>query len=279
MVFETLPVPAKLLPGDVPRTAPALFASSLLLRGNSPQSFHARLRSILLAVQIGLAMILLAGGATLSQAFLKMMAADTGFQTGNIVSLRVSLAGGRYEDDTKDHQIEYSHQVLARIRRLDGVVSASASQFLPLGTHGYMGNHFKIDHSGPDFIARNIPVTPGFFETMAATFIAGRDLRESPGEGEVVVSESFVRKFMDDPRTAVGRNLSDGRKWSRRIVGVVRDMSFNGPAFVEPQMQIFPSPPVPRCLWCESPAMQANVWRHCATRSSPSIGKFQCTTS
>jgi len=223
--------------------APAMFVGSSLIRSNAPRHLTTRLRSFVVAVQIGLTVILLGGGAALGCAFLNLMRVDNGYVTTNVVSLRVALAGGNYERHTET-TTQYSHEALRRIRAVEGVLSAGASEFLPLGTSAYMSSHFKVDQSGSDFAAGYFPVTSEFFKTMGSVMLAGRDLAEVSGkpgtEMDMVVSESVARQISADPRSSLGRYLSAGKVWSGRIVGVVRDLRFDGPTGTGSQMQIFP---------------------------------------
>jgi putative ABC transport system permease protein len=224
--------------------APATFAGSSLVRSNSPRAFTSRLRAILVAVQVGLTVVLVAGGAALGSAFTKLMATDNGFVTSNLISLRVAAVGGSYEVRNSHADVVYFKEALRRIRAVDGVVSASATRFLPLGSSHYWGNNFRIDGAGRDVMALTLSVAPEFLTTMGSRMLAGHDIADSdylidPDKPEgVVVSESFARQFVDDPRTAVGRTVTHEKDVSK-IVGVVQDLNFGGPAKAGPQFQIF----------------------------------------
>ena len=212
--------------------APALFAGGALVRNSTPRKGTSRLRSTLVASQVGLTVVLIAGGASLGYAFRSLMATDNGFETRNVISLKISLAGGRYEEP--DARRAYCAEAVRRIRELDGTASVGASLFVPLGTSAYMASHFTLDQSGSPEMALILPVTPGFFETMGTRLLAGRtfvDADVKPAEKLVVVSESFARHFMDDPTTVVGRRLTGKGSWTpARIAGVIRPMNFNGPS-------------------------------------------------
>ncbi|HEY3741253.1 MAG TPA: ADOP family duplicated permease [Bryobacteraceae bacterium] len=222
--------------------APALFAGSSMIRTSSQRAQASRLRSILVAVQIGLTVVLLAGGVSLGYAFRKLIATDDGFETRGVVSLRVAPTGGRYETPTG--KAAYYNEAARRIRELAGVKAVSASMFLPLGTNSFMLFRYKIDGStGDGEPAALFPVAPGFFSTLRIPMLAGRefdpaDAARPKGDKPIIVSESYARKFVNDPHLIIGRRLvdSDG---PTVVIGVVKEIRFGGPVFSMPE-QAFP---------------------------------------
>ena len=230
-----------LLTGLLFGVAPALFAGSELVRSNSQRRSTSIIRSTLVAVQVALTVILLAGAASLGSAFRSLMQVDNGYDTRNVVSLKLSLTGGRYEKPEANEA--YRREAERRLRQLDGVVSTGTSLFLPLGTHAYMAGSYNIDRSGTAELSLTVPVGPGFFETLGTPLFAGAlPAENAEKEKQVVVTEAFARHFTDHPATIVGRTLTGRGSWTpARIAGVVQSLNFNGPAIASvSESQVFP---------------------------------------
>jgi ABC-type antimicrobial peptide transport system permease subunit len=183
------------------------------------------MRTLLVAVQVALTVVLLSASLVLGRGFLQLLGTDIGYDTRNVASLSVSLAGTRHSG--KEQSRLYSEQVLERIRRVPGVKSVSGAEYLPLATAAFSAGRFRLDRQGEPVAAIYVPVLPGFFSTMGGRLLYGRDL--GPGdEDAVVVSEEFARRF-GDAAHAVGRLVTDGRSGSPRVVGVVRALRYRGP--------------------------------------------------
>jgi putative ABC transport system permease protein len=97
-------------------------------------------RAALVVSEVGLAVILLVGSALLIRTFLAMYAVNPGFDTKNVVTMRMSMTGPKYlksmgvADTIRDG--------LERVRALPGVVLATATCCVPL--QGGYGLPFNI---------------------------------------------------------------------------------------------------------------------------------------
>jgi predicted permease len=187
-----------------------------------------RLRSVLVAVQISLTLILLGGSIIMGRSFLKMLSTDLGYRTDHVVTMSVSLAGTRQENSA----IEYYRTALERLRAIPGVESAGAIEALPLAVDGFSGAYFRMDSGKLVPYAAVIPATPDYFQTMATPIVHGRGLTavdQRSSESVGVVNQEFLRVAGEDA-SFVGRRLTfpkGGR--SVLIVGIVRDVLYAGP--------------------------------------------------
>jgi len=186
-----------------------------------------RMRTVLVAVQAALTVALLAGSLTMGRSFLKLMGSDLSFRTRNVVTATASLYGSRYEKD--HHSSAYFGQVLDRLRRLPGVESAGGADYVPLNDQGLLIIAAKLD-SGQEADAVPINVTPGYFRSIGAGIVAGRDFTDADREGAelvAVVNEEFARQTGVSVRL-LGRTMNTWfDKKPRKIVGVVRTMRFS----------------------------------------------------
>ena len=187
-----------------------------------------RLRRILVAAEVALAVVLVVGATLTLRSFSALLSVDPGLPIESQVSARVSLPAARY--GAAGQSSAFFEDVVARLRLLPGVVSAGAAAQLPLEGASWTSQFF-ID-GRPDFHGyelRHKAVTSGYLEALGVRLLSGRTLTTTDRPGAplaVVANDAFVRKHFagEDP---VGRRLS----WDppapnvmlRTIVGVVSD--------------------------------------------------------
>jgi len=218
LVFGVFPalVMARLQPApDLGRTRPGADGSRA-----------GRLRGVLIAVQVCLTLILVAGAVATSRSFVGLLRKDLGFRTDHVVTVMVSLAGSRYDTDVAKRA--YYREAVERLKAIPGVERAAAVNCLPLATTGFSGGGFTVE-GGPMTFAAVIAVTPDYFRTLGVGMAEGRefDARDTAGsERVVVVNDVFARRARDGGQLA-GRTLTmRGGKRGWKIVGVssaVRD--------------------------------------------------------
>jgi predicted permease len=182
-------------------------------------------RQSMVAAQVMLTIILLAGSVGLGRAFVHLMRMDRGYDVQGVVRVGVSLDGTTHQLDKR--QLPYFAEVLDRIRRLPWVRAASATEFLPLYASGFIGGPFGLDGRPAKRSSCLVPVLSGYFQTMGGRILYGREFTEAEvrsGAKVAVVNERFAAGF-GTPRDAVGHQLTNGGE-SREIVGVVRGTEY-----------------------------------------------------
>jgi putative ABC transport system permease protein len=214
-----------------------------------------RTRSFLVVTEVALALVLLVGAALLVRTAVALRTVDPGFDTKNVLTMRMSMSGARY---LKSEGVEQAvRDGVERVKALPGVVEASATCCVPL--EGGYGLPFVIAgrpltdgpyHGGGGWLT----VSPGYFEVFKMPLKKGRtfDARDTGRSTPVVViNEAMARLFWTkgDPlvdRLVIGRGVM--REFAdepeRQIVGVVgdvRDGGLNnepGPTMYIPQAQV-----------------------------------------
>ena len=184
------------------------------------------------AVQLALAVTLLAGAGLLVRSFMRVTAVDLGFDPHDVVTFQVSLPASY--DSTARINVFYD-EALRRLRAVPGVTSAGTVSQLPI-SGGWFSSDFKIDGvANPAWDARVYVADEGFFSTLHVPIVRGRgfDGRERLGSQRVVlVSESAARKFWPggDPLGAQVRFGASGgfERYQGEIIGVVRDIRHEG---------------------------------------------------
>jgi predicted permease len=189
--------------------------------------------------QIAASFMLLAGAGMLVKTLFALQAADSGFDTRNVLALDVPLMGaGR----TPDQVGSFYRDMMQRITELPGVNRVAMGTAVPWRDVGNAGPGFQFTAEGyaradgeEDPRAKLRTVSPGFFATLSVPMVAGRDFNDNDRRGSelvVIVSESVARRMFPNQEVVnrrvmftdpVGKfiNLSPE---PRRIVGVVRDV-------------------------------------------------------
>ncbi len=196
-----------------------------------------RLRDVLVAGEIALALMLLVAATLLVTSFLALRMQDLGFRPDNVLTAEVSLGPPRYQNGDQIRAAQRS--LVERLRAIPGVQAASAVQLRPLWSAvGYDGV-FLLDGQRAEEVGRNPVINvecamPGYFSTMGIRHVAGRDFTDQDtmtSAGVVIVGESLARAAWpgQDP---IGRRLSMNMpsspfddKWLT-VVGVVADVRY-----------------------------------------------------
>jgi putative ABC transport system permease protein len=205
-------------------------ADPLRLPAGGRASGANRLRIVLIALQAGLTLVLVAGSVLMGRTFLRLMETDLGFQTDHVATLNVSLAGTRYEANRIER--EYYRQALDRLRAVPGVESAGAVSYLPLIDNIYGAMRYSLDpaREGPAAVINW--ATPDYFRTMKTGLVKGREFTAADRAGServMIVNDTFAREL--GVEHVVGKRLWDYRgKVQTTVVGVVRTERLRGPA-------------------------------------------------
>ena len=221
--------------GLVPAVQSARTDSQLALRASSPLSGRNRMRRVLVASQVGFALLVLVIAGLLLRSFLETRTADMGFKQEGVLLAAYDLTGSGYDGATGLSVID---ELLGKVRAMPGVEAAAIANWIPLDFHGMPQTEFqltgRVRTDGGHDRALTFNVTPGYFETMGIPLVEGRDfdpLTDTAHGPQVLVNEAFVRRYIGDG-TALGRQL-ERRNRKYEIIGVVRDSLYE--TFGEPR--------------------------------------------
>jgi predicted permease len=204
-----------------------------------------RLRTLLVAGQIAMTLVLLIGAGLLIHSFVRLTSVSTGFESsgrdGVVQTVRVTLPQ-RYADEP-ERMRAFARGVLDRIQHLPGVTSASLINSMPFGRMFIQGN-FEIEGQPPSTLNAGTPkIASGYFKTMRIPLLAGREFtfQDTAAALKVaIISERIVHEFRlrqgyggqdlpGGPDQALGRRvrLGDHGEWLT-VVGVVADIRQRG---------------------------------------------------
>jgi len=217
---------------------------------SSPGVARRRLRELLVASQVALALVLLIGSGLLIRSFAQVARVDPGFRTEQLLTMSVALPATTYLDAPRAWA--FVDEVLERGAAMPGVRSVAAASGLSL-KGGYWGKNLTVADRALPRSLDEVPhvayrlVSADYFRAVGVTVKAGRgftagDGRDTPGVA--VVNETLARRFWpnDDPRAALGKTiwmgppealvanrLPPGGRFPRlQVVGVVADERFAG---------------------------------------------------
>jgi putative ABC transport system permease protein len=218
-------------------------------------------RSVLVALEVALAVVLVIGAGLLIRTTLALGAVDPGFSVDDVVTMNTSFSGPRFV--TTDSVAQAQTNVLERIRSIPGVEAAVATCCVPLqGGYGLPFNVIGRQDEGP-FTGNGgiLPTTPGYFETFEIPVLAGRvftDRDDGLAPPVVVVNQAMVDRFWADggnpldDRLLIGGGAGNMKELAeepvRQIVGVVGSIRANGIANDPGPMMYIPHAQMPDAL-------------------------------
>ncbi|MEO8945053.1 MAG: ABC transporter permease [Gemmatimonadaceae bacterium] len=200
-------------------------------------------RDVLVVVQTGLTLVLLAGAALMGRSILRLLTVDTGFRTQDVLVMNVAASS----PDDPARVGSFNERLLAQLRTSPGVRAVGAVSDFPLQNGGANGTYLLLNapdevKTMDDFgaLAKDPSrsgnadwrvASAGYFEAMHIPLIKGRLFGESDAANApvtvAVVSESFAKRQWpgQDP---LGRLIQygnmDGDIRALRVVGVVGDV-------------------------------------------------------
>ncbi len=200
---------------------------------------HNKARALLVVTEVALALVLLVGSALLIRTSLALRSVDPGFDPSNILTMRMSLSGPRFQESEKVELLV--REGTERLRALPGVESASATCCIPL--EGGYGLPFVIVgrpldrgpfHGGGGWMT----VSPGYFEVFKIPIRRGRVFTERDDAAAppvVIINESMAKQYWKDKdplndQIVIGRGVMRefASEQPRQIIGIAADSRDNG---------------------------------------------------
>jgi predicted permease len=209
------------------------------LRSGSRSAGRSAVRDGLMALQCGLALLVLVVAGLFFQSFVETKDTNPGFRVEGLLLATYDLGPG---SPTDDYARQFAWQLLDRLHRVPAVQSAALANAMPLDIHGLPLRGFTLEGRAQTTAQResalsNI-VSPGYFKTMGIPIVAGADFAELSDRSQppqAIVNEEFVRRYIA-PADPLGRRLTNGDT-AYTIAGVVKDSTYD--AFGEPPTPAF----------------------------------------
>jgi predicted permease len=213
-----------------------------------------RMRSALVAFEVGLAVVLVVGAALLIRTMLALGTVQLGFSTDRLLSMQTWLTDPQFSATANVAQL--TQRALDRVRLLPGVEAAASSCCVP--TQNVMDLPFNIvgrENEAPfTGIATTMPISPSYFETLQIPLLAGRRFDERDDAGAlpvIMINQAMADRYWPDGNGPFQTKIRIGGgvvpetadEPARQIIGIVgnvRELGIYrdpGPAVYFPQAQ------------------------------------------
>jgi putative ABC transport system permease protein len=221
--------------------------------GRSSTPSGTRFRSVLVAAQTALAVLLLAGNGLMIRSFAALLRVDLGY----LVDSRLALTAHVWDlYPQPERRAEFFADVDRRLAEQPGVLAVGAASALPLSHEGSEMDPPFVVAARPQPAPGDEPtalvtfVTPGYFKAVGMRVVQGRSFtdRDTPATTPVVVVNETMARRTWPGENPIGQRITSRLSFAgsatREVVGVVGDVRQGGlqdrpqPAYYVPHRQI-----------------------------------------
>jgi putative ABC transport system permease protein len=204
-----------------------------------------RARSLLVAAQVALSMVLLIGSGLLIRSFMRLRMVDPGFGAKNTLTAKTFLPPAIYPQPAD--RVAFYRSALQHLQSIPGVESAAISTALPvLPTHGAPAR-FEGEPDvdlGRRTVVLIESISPDYPKAMRMPLVAGRafnDLDDAQSTPVVMVNQATARRFWPN-QDPLGKLVWVGRFPPCQVVGVLADIKNDSLASPTQPEVFFPYP-------------------------------------
>jgi len=223
---------------------------SQAIESASPGRF--RSRHWIVASQVALSLVLLVAAGLFLRSFAKLATLDIGFDRNNVLLVGANLKTAKVPPG---QQLATYEQIESRLRALPGVVCASRSVMTPVsgaGWNGWIQSEWSKALTGRRSLAWFSFVSPGYFETLRMTLLAGRNFNDGDTKtapAVVIVNETLAHRFFPnlDPvgKTFRIQDIGGEPGLPIEVVGVIRDSKYRSTREEASPIAFFPATQIP----------------------------------
>ncbi len=194
-----------------------------------------RARSVLVVVQVALALVLLICSGLMIRTFRALTNVNPGFSgPAALQTFRISILKAHAKED--EQVVRMQEEISHRLAAIPGVTSVGISSKLPMTGGGWHDPIFLEDRT---YAEGQLPplrafkfISPEYLGTLRTPLVAGRAITWNDTYKKIpvaMVSENLAREYWPDPSGALGKRIRVGSKddW-REIIGVVGDVYDEG---------------------------------------------------
>jgi predicted permease len=203
-------------------------------RGTGQVRSQHSLRSVLVTLEVALAMVLLVASSLLLRSFAKMLETDPGFQSQHVLTASLSLPAHDYP--TQQKVDDFYAELQRRLEILPGVRSVGFSSNIPVvgqNSGRLIAPEGYVRSSGEGWlVASNYLVQGDYFQSLHIPLIRGRyfEARDEQSGAPLVaiISQSFAGRYFHG-KNPIGLRLKVGDRFDSAmptvtVVGVVGDV-------------------------------------------------------
>ncbi|HEY1469722.1 MAG TPA: ABC transporter permease [Candidatus Acidoferrum sp.] len=194
-----------------------------------------RARSVLVVVQVALALVLLICSGLMIRTFSALTKVNPGFaRAAELQTFRISIPETQVKEP--EQVVRMEEEILRKVAAVPGVESVAISTRIPMDDSGMWDPIFVEGRTIPEGqmppIRQFQYVSPDLLRTIGTPLIAGREFTWDDNYKKLpvaMISESVAREYWPDAASALGKRIRVGNNddW-REIVGVVGNVYANG---------------------------------------------------
>ncbi len=193
-------------------------------RSSSGSSLHHRARSLLVVIEVALALVLLVGAGLCLKGLRQSHRVDAGLDANGVLlaGLRVGMNGY-----TRETAPAFFRTLRQRIATLPGVESVALANWFPLGFEDTGTDNIEItgrpSRVGEPLNFRRATVSPDYFATLHIPLVAGRDFTDRDDEKAqrvAIINETMAARFWPG-QDAIGHTFKTNGQ-ERTIIGVAK---------------------------------------------------------
>lgn len=179
-----------------------------------------RLRAVLVATQVAIAVTLLTTGAMLLETYRRLRTVEIGFEPAQILTFAVELPRSKYEIPQRQ---SFFRELQQRLAALPGVKSAAAVSDLPFSPNDWTGTFAVEGYRGTDTPSAHVRVIlPEYMATMGIPVVRGRAFTHADRQDTLpvaLIDEAASKKYFPN-QDPIGKRVQWGQTW-REVVGVI----------------------------------------------------------
>jgi predicted permease len=189
------------------------------------------LRSVLLAAQVAISVILLAGAGLLVRGLQFAQHRDPGFRLGNITVANLELPASAYSGERTR---TFTTQLQDALDQAGGIARCAITSDAPM-SNGRTWTHVRPadQDAGKDRLVQIHYVTADYFEVLGMPIVSGRSFTRDDGSRNVVLlNQTAAGRFWKDANPVGKMVTTFNKKWE--VVGTVKDAYTTSLGTVEP---------------------------------------------
>ncbi|MGQ0733076.1 MAG: ABC transporter permease [Acidobacteriota bacterium] len=227
-------------------------ANALAGRGVGLTRDRQRSLQALVATQVALALVLLVGAGLMIRSFEALRRVDPGFtEPQHVQTFSVTISANMAAEPERVTRLQ--HEVLDKIAAIPGVASAAFTTRIPMGSDrssSALAVEGRVDNGRTPLNRQVKVVSPGMFQTLGTSLVAGRDFTWTDLydlRNVALVSENLARELWGSPAAALGKRVReyyDAQSPLREIVGVAGDVHDDGADQPPPATIYWPAQPL-----------------------------------
>ncbi len=200
---------------------------------------RAILPRILLAIEVGVALILIVGAGLIATSLVRIYKQGEGFDPRGLQNVDFSMEKAGLKGDAV---LSFYREMGERLSHLPGTTSVSFERMTPLTGRQWDEDFPDIRGTSHDTFINS--VAPQYFSTMRIPLVAGRDFswNDTPASGMKVILNQTAARQLFPGTSPLGRiiRMDEGKKVNvYEVIGIVGDAKYSDIRSAEPATAYF----------------------------------------